>query len=69
MLEFYSELPAIGKAIIAIFVLSIAGLVVRTITGNSELGLMAMTNRRKQCNDCKSWIDATARKCKYCGSS
>jgi hypothetical protein len=69
MSELYTELPIFGKVIITLFLLSIIGLVVRSVTGNSELGLMAMAKKRKQCNECKSWIDSTATKCKNCGST
>ena len=69
MSEFYSDLPIFGKVIITLLLVSIIGLVVRSVKGNSELGLMAMAKKRKQCNECKSWIDATATKCKNCGSA
>jgi|694.fasta_scaffold128986_1 hypothetical protein len=69
MSEFYTELPIFGKVIITLFLVSIIGLIVRAVKGNSELGLMAMAKKRKQCNECKSWIDATATKCKHCGST
>jgi hypothetical protein len=68
MSEFYSDLPIFGKVIITLFLVSIIGLIVRSVKGNSELGLVAMAKKRKQCNECKSWIDTTATKCKNCGS-
>ena len=68
MLEVYSELPIIGKLIFVLLSVSIVGFIVRSIKGNSNLGLVALAKKRKQCSDCKSWIDETSSKCKNCGS-
>lgn len=57
-----------ARLVVILLIASVIGLILRKVNGNSSMGAAGLMSPRKKCNECKSWIDQQATRCKYCSS-